>query len=132
MQVSPALFQKLKKSALILGKNALIVVIYGLNFSFKMQFLRVSRTKNGDFSLRGNFFFFSCCSWLFIKVSRFQENSHALKNSWWRAWFDFIFHKYRSICVFIYIAYAQTQVTWTYSLTENVLYMHINATYRLL
>ena len=31
--VSPALFQKLRKSALILGKNALIVVIYVLNFS---------------------------------------------------------------------------------------------------
>ena len=32
----PALFQKLKKSALILRKNVLIVVIYKLNFSFKM------------------------------------------------------------------------------------------------
>ena len=29
-EVSPALFQKLEKSALILRKNALIVVIYGL------------------------------------------------------------------------------------------------------
>ena len=31
----PHLFQKFEKSALILGENALIVVIYGLNFSFK-------------------------------------------------------------------------------------------------
>ena len=28
-EVSPALFQKLEKSTLICGKNALIVVIYG-------------------------------------------------------------------------------------------------------
>ena len=66
-EVPPALFQKLEKSALILGKNALIVVIYGLNFSFKMQFLRVSRNKSGDFSLRGKISF-SCCTRLFIKV----------------------------------------------------------------
>ena len=44
-EISPALFQKLEKSALILGKNALIIVIYGLNLSFKMQFLRVFRRK---------------------------------------------------------------------------------------
>ena len=37
------LFQKLEKSAPILGKDALIVVNYELNFSFEMQFLRVSR-----------------------------------------------------------------------------------------
>ena len=37
-EVSRAFFQKLEKSTLILGKNALIVVIYGLHFSFKMQF----------------------------------------------------------------------------------------------
>ena len=41
-EVYPALFQKLEKSALIWGKNALIVVIYGQNFSFKMKSLRVS------------------------------------------------------------------------------------------
>ena len=45
-EVSPALFRNLEKSALILGKNALITVIYGLNFSFKMQLLRVSGRKN--------------------------------------------------------------------------------------
>ena len=39
-EFSPALFQKLEKSALILGKYALIVVIYGLNFSFKMHFFK--------------------------------------------------------------------------------------------
>ena len=61
----PAFFQKLEKSALILGKTALIVVIYRLNFSFKMQFLRVSRNKSGDFSLRGKISF-SCCTWLFL------------------------------------------------------------------
>ena len=35
-KVSPALSLKLEKSALILGKNAPIVVIYGSNFSLKM------------------------------------------------------------------------------------------------
>ena len=66
-EVSPALFQKLEKSALILGKNALIVVIYRLNFSFKMQFLRVYRIKTGDFPPQGKIYF-SCCTWLFIKA----------------------------------------------------------------
>ena len=46
-EVSPALFQKLEKCALIWRKNVLIVVIYGYNFSFKMKFLRVSRGKTG-------------------------------------------------------------------------------------
>ena len=40
------LFKNWKKGALILRTNALIVVIYGLEFSFKMQFLRVFRRKN--------------------------------------------------------------------------------------
>ena len=35
-EVSPVLFQNLKKSALILGKIALTRFIYGCNFSFKM------------------------------------------------------------------------------------------------
>ena len=47
-EVSSALFWKYEKSALILGKT-LIVVIYGLNFLFKVQFLRVSRRKNRRF-----------------------------------------------------------------------------------
>ena len=50
---------KLEKIALISRKNALIVVIYGLNLSFKMQFLRVSSSKNDRFFLRG--LSFSCC-----------------------------------------------------------------------
>ena len=37
-EVYPALFQNLKKSALILGKNALIRFIYRFSFSFKMLF----------------------------------------------------------------------------------------------
>ena len=37
-EVSPAIFQNLKKSVLILGKNALTSFIYGFNFSFKMLF----------------------------------------------------------------------------------------------
>ena len=56
-EVSPALVKKLDKSALIWRKNALIVVIYGLNFSFKMQFLIVSRRKSQEFFPMAPFFF---------------------------------------------------------------------------
>ena len=59
-------FFKIGKKCPILWKNTVPVVTYGLNFLFKMQFLRVSRRKNGDFSLRR---FSSSCTWLFIKVS---------------------------------------------------------------
>ena len=41
--------RELEKSALIWRKNALIVVIYAYNFSFKMNFLRVSRKKTRRF-----------------------------------------------------------------------------------
>ena len=36
VEVSPALFQDIKKSALILGQNTIIRFIYRFNFSFKM------------------------------------------------------------------------------------------------
>ena len=51
----PALFRKLKKSALIWRKNVLIVVIYGYNFSFKIKFLRASRGKACRFFTCGAF-----------------------------------------------------------------------------
>ena len=44
-EVSRALIWILEKSVLILGKT-LIAVIYGLNFLFPVQFLRVSWRKN--------------------------------------------------------------------------------------
>ena len=50
-EVSPTLFRKLEIGVLIWGKNVLIVAIHGLNFSFKMLFLRVSRRENSKFSL---------------------------------------------------------------------------------
>ena len=53
------LFLKLQKSALILGENALIVVIYELNFSFKVDFYELPGETTGDFSLRG--LFSLCC-----------------------------------------------------------------------
>ena len=65
-EVYPALFWNLEKSALIFDKNAQIVVIYVLNFSFKMQFLRVSRRKNRIFALW--YLSLSCYTWLLIKV----------------------------------------------------------------
>ena len=37
-EVSPALFQNVKKSALIFGENALARFIYGFHFSFKILF----------------------------------------------------------------------------------------------
>ena len=71
-ETSPVLFRKLEKYALILTKNLLPTVIYGLNFSFKVQFLRVSRRKTGDISQWD--LSFSCCRWLFIEVPWFQED----------------------------------------------------------
>ena len=56
-KVSPALVKKLSKSALIWRKNALIVVICWLNFSFKMQFLIVSKRKSQEFISMVLFFF---------------------------------------------------------------------------
>ena len=57
--------------------------------SFKMQFWRVSRKKRRFFLGKNSF---SCCTWLFIKVPKFQENSPALKNFWLRVWMEnFIF-----------------------------------------
>ena len=78
-------FTKLEKIALIFGENALVAVIYVLNFSFKMQFLRISRRKyRRFFSLRG--LPFSCCTWMLIKVPYFLKNSTALKISCSRTW----------------------------------------------
>ena len=54
-EVSPALFRKLEKSALISRKNTLIVIIYGYNFSIKMKFLRVSWGKTRRFYAYGAF-----------------------------------------------------------------------------
>ena len=52
----PCPFLKIEKKCPNFGKNAQIVVIYGLNLSFKMQFLRVSRRKNRRFFPAGPFF----------------------------------------------------------------------------
>ena len=84
-KVSPVLFQKLEKSALICGKKCPDCGHLWVTFSFKMQFLRVSRRKKPNiFSLRG--LSFLCCRWTFIEMPEFQENFLALKNSWLRAW----------------------------------------------
>ena len=67
-KVSPALFRKLEKSVLIWRKNALIVVIYGYNFSFKMKFLRVSCGKTCRFLPCGAFLSRVVGACMFIKV----------------------------------------------------------------
>ena len=54
-EISPALSRKLEKSSLILGKRALIVAIYWLNFSFKMHVFLGGKTRN--FFLLGPSFF---------------------------------------------------------------------------
>ena len=55
-EVSFAFYWKLEKRTLILEKNVLIVVIYGLNFSFQVQFLRVSDGKKPEIFPAGPFF----------------------------------------------------------------------------
>ena len=57
---SPLTFLKIGKKCLIFEKNALIVVICVLNFSFKMQLLGVSRRKNWIFFPAGSFFLVLC------------------------------------------------------------------------
>ena len=82
-EVSPTIFQKLEKSALIWRKNTLILVIYGYNFSFKTKFSRVSRRKTRIFFHLGAFFsrvVGECLS----KCP--NSNSPTLKKSWLRAW----------------------------------------------
>ena len=56
MEVSAALFQNLKKSALNLGKSALTRFIYGFNFSFKMLFQAYLGKKYLKFFPAGPFF----------------------------------------------------------------------------
>ena len=56
VEVSLAFYWKLEKRALILEKNVLIVVIYGLSFSFQVQFLRVSNGKKPEIFPAGPFF----------------------------------------------------------------------------
>ena len=56
-QVSPASLRKMVKKRLNFWKNAVISVIYGLSFSFKVQFLKVSRRKKRRFFLAEPFFF---------------------------------------------------------------------------
>ena len=70
-EVSPALFWKLEKIALILGNNALIAVIYGLNFSFKVQFLKGSRRKK-NFLARPSFFLLYMIIYRSVRISRKQ------------------------------------------------------------
>ena len=77
-----ALFQKLEKSALIFGKNFPIGVIYGLNVSFKMQLLRVSRVKKLFFCVA----FFSRVVAIWSKCPNSKKTPPPPKNSWLLAW----------------------------------------------
>ena len=79
----PCPFSKIgKKNILFLEKITLIVVIYGLNFSFKIQFLRASRRKNRRFLPAGPFFLE--LHMIVHQSTVILENSTALKKSWLR------------------------------------------------
>ena len=81
-EVSAALFQKLEKSAPILGKNAEIVTTYGLYLS--CSFKSFQEKKANILSCGA---FLSCVvDKMFIEVPKFQGNSPNLKNSCLRAW----------------------------------------------
>ena len=54
--MSHVLFQNLKKSAMILGKNALFRFIYGFNFSFKILLQAYLGKKSAKFFPAGPFF----------------------------------------------------------------------------
>ena len=57
-EISPALSRKLEKNSLILGKSALIVAIYWLNFSFKCIFKVFLGGKTRKFYLQGPSFLY--------------------------------------------------------------------------
>ena len=75
--ILPCPFLEIRKKPPNLEKNTLIIVIYGQNFSLKVQFLTVARRKNRDVSLQG--LSISCCRWLFIKDFEFPENFPPLE-----------------------------------------------------
>ena len=54
--ITHVLFRKLEKSVLIFWENVRIVAVNGLTFSFKMQSLRVLRSKNLKFYPSARFF----------------------------------------------------------------------------
>ena len=62
MRGLPCPFSKIGKKCPNFGENALIVVICGENFSFKMEFLTVSRQK--DISRQEIRWFFPCGAFL--------------------------------------------------------------------
>ena len=79
-EVFPALFQNLKKGALILGKNALIRFIYRFSFSFKMLFETYLGKKLQTF-FPGRPFIHMLQIKCLLKCP-YSETSPALKNSW--------------------------------------------------
>ena len=75
-EVSSTLFWKLKRSAPILGKNTLIVFIYGLNLSLNWCFKSIWEKKSRNFPFGA---LLSCAvDKLFIEMPLFQETSRAL------------------------------------------------------
>ena len=82
--VSPVIFRNIGKSAQICGKNVLIVIIYGQNSSFKMQFLRVSRPKNRIFLPCGSFLARAVRESLW-KCPNLKKTRLPVKISWLRA-----------------------------------------------
>ena len=86
MGVSTALFQNLKKCALILGKNVLTRFIgssMGLISHFKFCFKRIQEKNLRNLSLGGPSFV--CCRLNVHRSALFSETCLALKNSWLHA-----------------------------------------------
>ena len=77
-EVSPTLSWKLEESALILRKSVLILVIFELNFSFKMQFLS-SGGKTRNFSPFGCLFL---SFWWSVFQGAIIEGKLPCPNSW--------------------------------------------------
>ena len=95
----PCPFLEIGKKCSNFGKKASkLWSSMGEIFHLKCNFFRVSRGKNGDFSLMS--LSFSCCRWLFIEVPLFQENSSALKNSWLWSWVDIMSLALESLQIF--------------------------------
>ena len=87
----PCSFLKFEKSALILGKKALIVSIFGLNFPFKIQFSEYLEEKTPRYFPLGPFFTKCVFDEMLIKVPQFHEISHAMRNVWLCACIQLLF-----------------------------------------
>lgn len=79
-QASSVFLWRLKKCALILGKNALIVSIYGVDFSFNIKFSEYLGEKSVKFLPFGSIFIYCICKLYSSYKFLFSLRSHYLLN----------------------------------------------------